>query len=450
MNIFKSYDIRGKYPEEIDESVFRKIGICVGELGITRIAVGRDARLSSDKLFDAFCKGLSEKEVDIINLGVLTSPMLSFYCASNKVKGAMITASHNPREYNGVKFVDEFGVQQSYPAFLNKIEKLIKNKNEKNGKTERNSQMMQIFEVDSLHSYKQHLVATFSQKISREIKVVFDCSNGVAGIPLMSIIPNLNIRALIINEKPDGNFPAHGPDQTKVENLAQLQNQVLRSASDIGIIFDGDADRCSFVDEKGQIIPLDLAFLILALYEIKKEKRFKPKILFDLRFSRSVWETLEENGAIPKVMRVGNPYYKEEMHKDEKAIMAGELSGHIMYNEDFAIDDALYAGLKMIELLSNENKTFSELIAQYKKYFNSGEISVSVRKIEKVIKAIDKKYQDEREIHIDGISVEKKDVWFNIRPSNTEPLLRFEVEGKNQKAVDEQKKEILEIIKKND
>lgn len=254
-------------------------------------------------------------------------------------------------------------------------------------------------------------------------------------------------RILLINEKPDGNFPNHGPDQTKAENLRQLQKNVLRMKADIGIATDGDGDRCTFVDEKGKIMPNDISFLIAALEELKTSGLKKPKILFDLTFSRTVKETLEKTGAKPVIMRVGNPYFKKALHGDKNVLMAGEYSGHIMYQENYGIDDAIYASLKMIRAISKSNQKFSELAAKYHKYYTTGQIYVRSSNPGSVIKNIYAKYSKYKISRIDGASVDMGNAWFNIRASNTEPLVRFIVEGKSREDVEKQRREIMEEIK---
>lgn len=449
--VFKSYDIRGTYPSEINYSFFYDLGKAIAALGFKDIAVGRDARLSSNSLFNSFSKGLVDSGVNVINLGVLTSPMVSFYCVANKTNGCMITASHNPKEYNGIKFIDEKGLQLGYDLFTHKIESLMA----KSGKMDKNVLVKKgrITNFNFLDYYVKYLQSKFKSKFPKKLKVVFDCSNGVGGIPLESLesLRADKFESIIINQEPNGYFPNHECDQTNPKNLKQLQKEVLKQKADLGIMFDGDADRCAFVDEKGNIVPLDMAFLVLALWEIKNSKINNPKVLFDLRFSRSVSEVLKKNGALPVMMRVGNPFHKAALHKDHRAIMAGELSGHIMYNENNGIDDPLFASLKMISLLSNSKKSLSNIVKQYIKYYSSGEISMSVRFPEKILKEISGKYKNEMEEHLDGISVYRKDVWFNIRPSNTtESLIRFEIEGINKSKVEKQKKELVNTIKKND
>lgn len=446
-SIFKTYDIRGIYPNEINESIFYDIGLNVKMLGITEIIVGRDDRLSSQALFDSFVSGLVCAGIDVIDIGVVTSPMLSFYCVNRKIHGAMITASHNPKNCNGLKFIDTKGVQLDYDDFLNRIEKLMSRKMH-SGKFRGN-----ITIVDILSEYTRNILSHFKYSFKNNIRCVFDCSNGTGGISLSDILPKLNVSSVIINENLDGNFPNHPSDQTKPKNLFQLQKEVLKNKADIGIMFDGDADRCAFVDETGNIVPLDIAFLVLVLNEIKKSKIKRPKILFDLRFSRCVAEVLSHNGAIPVVLRVGNPFYKKRMHKDKTNLMAGELSGHIMYEENFSIDDALYASIKMINLLSNSKIKLSKIIEKYKKYYSSGEISIHVNNPEKIISFVKSYYllhKMTKILTIDGVSVVKEDVWFNLRASNTESLVRLVIEGTNLKEVNKEKNLLVRLIEKND
>jgi phosphomannomutase len=441
--IFRNYDIRGIYPSEINSDLFYNVGLIVGRNGFNKLAVGRDARLSSSELFGSFTKGLLDSGAEVINLGMLTSPMLSLFCVVHKMKGAMITASHNPKEYNGIKFIDKDGQQLGYDRFLKKIETLIRKQEEirpfKKG-TIKNSR----FSGD----YVRYLIGKFDKKLLNSKKIVIDCSNGVGGIAL-SKLRRKGFHFILINKRPDGNFPNHGSDQTKPENFKQLQKEVLRRNADIGIILDGDGDRCAFVDEKGRIVPPDVSFLILALEELKKSRIKNPKILFNLTFSKAVSEYLHKNGAKPLALRVGNPYYKSYLKKDRNAILAGEYSGHIMYRDNHGIDDGTYAGLKMVSTLIDSNKPLSELVDLYKIYYNTGQLAAKARDPSSIIKFFKAKFSKYKESMLDGVSVDMGDVWFNIRPSNTEPLVRFIVEGKSDKKVEKIKREIIELIKKH-
>lgn len=439
---FKTYDIRGIYPSVINEDFFYSIGKSLGQLNIKEIAVGRDARLSSDSLYSSLISGLLDSDIKIIDLGVLSSPMLSFFCVKKLKFGAMITASHNPKDYNGIKFIDKSGIQLSYQEFLKKIEKVIKNlKYKKND-------IKDVKKYQVLDEYISYMQERFSlvKDAKTQRKIVFDCSNGVASIPLLPILKELKINNRVINAVPDGNFPAHSSDTTIKENLIQLQREVVKSNADLGIMYDGDEDRCVFVDEKGDIVPNDIAFIILALYELQgRSGRFD--FLFDLRFSKVVSESIKNAGSNPIVMRVGNPFYKKALHKRKKAILAGELSGHIMYKENYGIDDPIYASLKMIDIINNSKIKFSQMISKYKKYYSTGEVDIKCDNPKKAINIISNKYKKSKRLTIDGLSVIEKEFWFNIRPSNTEPLIRLIVEGHKKEEVEKVKKEIINWLK---
>jgi len=302
-----------------------------------------------------------------------------------------------------------------------------------------------LIHKDTLQSYIRYLKKRFNLGYLGKKRIVIDCSNGTGGI-VMKELREKGLTVFLINEKLDGNFPNHDPDQTKPENLRQLQKEVLKIRADIGVMFDGDCDRCTFIDEKGKIVSADIAFLILALSELKTSKIRNPKVLFDLRFSRIVSEVLKSNGAKPVIMKVGNPFYKRVLHKDKKSILGGEYSGHIMYKSNHSIDDAVYATLKFISALSKSKSNLSDIIEKYQKYYKTDQISIKTNNPEKLMRTVYSKYKKEKISGMDGISVEKKNVWFNIRISNTEPVIRFVVEGNTKRDVEIQKKEILRII----
>lgn len=441
--IYKSYDIRGVYPSEINKKVFYQLGLHIKKLRIKKLAVGRDARLSSDALFKAFTRGLINEGIDILDLGVVTSPMLSFFCITNKHMGAMITASHDPKEYNGIKFIDKNAIQLGYGFLLNRLENLMLTPVAKTKKKGR------IKKVSILKHYLDYLKRKFEGKFARPLKVVYDCSNGVGGVPL-DILDKLPMKVKIIDRRADGNFPNHACDQTRPENFRALQDEVLKQKADIGVIFDGDADRCAFVDELGGIVPMDISFLVLALHELERTKIDKPKILFDLRYSKVVAEVLRKKKALPVIMRVGNPFYKKIIHKDKKVLLAGEFSGHIMYKEHSGIDDPLFASLKMISFLSNSKDALSKIISAYKKYYSSGEFSIYAENPDKILKAFAHHYRNFKLTMLDGLSVDRGDVWFNVRASKTEPLIRFVIEGKSPGIIESQKEELMQVVEDYD
>lgn len=441
MNAFKSYDVRGVYPDEIGEELFSKIGLVISKLGYETIAVGRDARNSSDKLHLAFCVGLVNAGINVVDLGVVTSPMLSFFCHLKKVKGGMITASHNPKEFNGLKFVDENGIQLSYESFLFKVEKLVEKGDFKKYLSKTKGRVRRY---DLTPDYISYMHDLFKNSFDRKLKVVFDCSNGVASIPLADLVKKLNIESIFINKKPDGNFPNHEPNQTIKKNLIQLQDMVRKNKADIGVMFDGDADRVGFVNDKGDIVDINVIFLLFAKNLIDKNMAKKPRILFDLRFSRYVFEFLELYGARPEIMKVGNPFYKKLMLKDKSILLSGELSGHIMFGEHFGIDDSIFAALRLIEIVSHREKKLSEIEGNYRKYYTADEVSLPAKDIEKTFKKITHHYRKDKKKYLDGVSVIKKKVWFNVRKSNTEKLVRIVAEGTSKEDVENE----MSVIKK--
>ena len=424
--IFREYDIRGIYPSELNEKNAHLIGIAIaGFLKTKKIVVGRDGRLSSPKLQTSLIKGIIDSGTDVIDIGLVSTPMFYHACATLKQKGVMVTASHNPKEYNGFKICDERPVPYYYEDGINKIEEIFsklkqaKIKTIKKGKTAKKSITL---------AYLKYLHKKFSKNNYKNISAVVDFSNG-AGAAAKQIFEKLKIKNKKICGKIDGKFPCHGPNPLIKGSTKKLSEEVKKSKANIGIIFDGDADRVFFVDEKGEFVKTDHTFAILAEDALKNAK---GNCYYDLRFSLIVEETIRANGGKPKIMRVGNNFMKEALINDAEGLMAAEYSDHIMYRENFCIDDALFAALKMLSILCS-GKKLSELVNPLKKYATSDEIDIAVKNKDNVLGFIEEKYKDHTIMKVDGISVYTKNYWFNVRKSNTEPKIRMRAEASDEK-----------------
>ncbi len=444
MGIFKSYDIRGIYNKEWDKDIAYKIGNSIPQIfNIDKVLIGRDGRLSSNEIFDALSAGFIDASVDVYDAGLTTTPMIYFGTSYfNFPFSIMITASHNPKDYNGLKISEKNSVPIGYENGINKIEEaIIKNnlnivKNNKKGKI-----FLKEFYEDYLNFLNKYL------PINLTIKYVVDFSNGMASLFNNSLF---NSSKKSINYNIDGNFPAHEPNPLDEENRKQIIELVKKENADIGIIFDGDADRVMFIDDNGNFIQPDLIIALLASY-YKDRKPFN--VLYDIRTSKSVDLFLKNIGAQTFMWKVGHAFAKRKL-KEIDGIVGGELAGHYYYKDFYFCDSGILTALivlNMVQRLKNEGNTISNWIKQISKYYNSGEINFKISNkkeaIEKVIEIIKTKEEILNIYDFDGYRVELDSWWFNIRPSNTEPLLRLIVEANNQDLLKDKIEEISSIIK---
>ena len=435
---FKSYDIRGIYPDQLNEELAEKIGRAYASfLKGKKVVVGRDMRPHSKPLFDALAKGITEQGMDVIDIGMCSTPMSYFANGKLKVDGSiMITASHNTGEWNGLKLCRETAIPISGISGIKDIEKMVNNSSwdkEIIGKGK-------ITTYDIGPDYAKFL-KSFS-KIDRKLKVVADFANSmgsyeIAGIrDLFDIIP--------MYEELDGTFPNHEANPLITETLDDLCAKVKEVGADFGAGFDGDADRCGFVDNEGNRISMDI-FSGLIAEDILSDG--PATILYDLRSSKAVKECIEENGGTAIMCRVGHAFIKAQM-RETGAVFAGELSGHYYFKENNTAESQGLAMIKLANLICKTNKTVSELTAPLRKYFASGEINSKVPDVDTVITLLKAKYSDAKHtFELDGFSFEFEDWWFNVRCSNTEPLLRLNVEADTEEKMRYKRDEILAIIR---
>jgi phosphomannomutase len=436
--IFKAYDVRGIYPSELNEELAYNIGRAfVTFLKTSEVVVGRDGRLSSLSLFNALAKGITGQGANVIDIGLCSTPM--FYFAATKSKSAiMVTASHNPKEYNGFKFCRETAIPISGDTGIAEIEALVKInkfKEEKNkGK---------IVKKDIIEDYVNYNIKFV--KTNKKLKVVVDAANGMGSYTLPKIFKKLSFEFIPLYCEMDFNFPNHEANPLKYETLKDLQNKVIEEKADLGVALDGDGDRCMFVDEKGEIMPADIVTALIAKQLLKT--RPGSTILYDLRSSKIVGETISENNGKAIMCRVGHAFIKKQM-RDENALFAGELSGHFYYKDSFYTESTFITTAILLNLIAEENKPVSEIVRPLRKYIHSGEINSDVADKESKLAQIEKKFKDAVKImHLDGISVYYKDWWFNVRPSNTEPLLRLNLEADTKKLMEQKKQELLTFIR---
>lgn len=443
--IFKAYDIRGIFPEQLDEEVAEKIGralVCF--LNCKKVVVGRDMRTSGQKLFDAIVRGITSQGADVIDIGLCSTDMS--YFAAWKLEadaGIMITASHNPPEYNGLKIVREGAAPVGEESGLKEIRSLV----EKNQLVQCES-CGKVEKKDMLSEFGEFCRSFIDIEKIKPLKVAMDAGNGMASIVADEVFRGLPIEAERLFFKLDGTFPNHEANPLKAENRKDIERIVKEKGFDLGIAWDGDADRCFFINEKAEFVPGDLIVALLAKNLLKKEKG--GKILYDVRCSHFVPETIKKAGGVPLINRVGHAFFKKRM-AEENAVAGGELSGHNYYaRENFYFDNGFIPALQVMELMAEEGKKLSELLEDAKGFFHSGEINSEVEDKDGKIAELEEKYKGNANdvFHIDGLSMEFDNYWFNVRKSNTEPLLRLNLEADNKELMEEKVKEVLGIIRK--
>jgi phosphomannomutase len=443
--IFKAYDIRGIYPEEInEEDAYLIAKALVKFLKAKNIVTARDMRPSSEPLYEAVLKGLKEMGVKIYDIGLATTPMYMYVINLEKADGGIVvTASHNPTKYNGLRMEGKGAISVGEGSGMEEIRDMVLS-----GEAEKIKPISLRYEIikkDYSEEYADFLAAKFSPEDFYGLTIAIDAGNGMTGMILPEILKKLQINYYPLYFELDGNFPHHGPDPTKPENLRDLGDFVIERNADIGIAFDGDGDRVGFTDEKGE--PIDMDFITSLLTEFFLKKHPSAKILYDITSSRIVRETIEKNGGKALICRPGHSFFRR-LIREENAHFGCENSGHCMFKEFFSVEAAIMTMLYVLKLFNESGKKLGDLIKPLKKYFFSLEaINFPQReKFSAIIEKSKKEYSDGNLSYLDGISVEYQDWWFNLRLSNTEPLLRLNIEAKTQKLLEEKKKEILKII----
>ena len=439
MPIFKAYDVRGLYPKQINKELAYKIGRAfVKFLKVKQVVVGRDCRLGGEELYEGLTDGITDEGADVINVGFCSSP--SIYFAINFLKaqsGIMITASHNPKEWNGFKFTKEKAIPISGDTGIKDIERLVKEN--KFGDVKKKGKITEKKVFDEYIKFLKKF-----RKNWKPMKVVIDCGNGMDGPFINEIIKDTKLDVTELYFEPDGNFPNHDPNPLKGESLVKLRAKMKELNAELGLALDGDADRVFFITEEDEVVPADFITCLIAEEFLGEHKG--ETILYDLRSSWIIKEEVESLGGKANMCRVGHAFIKEQM-REEKAIFAGELSGHFYFRDCFYTDSGIFMFIKMINLLSRTGKKLSELIKPLKKYFASGEINSEVKDKEAKMKELAEEYKDGKVSRLDGVRIDFDDWWFNVRASNTEPLLRLNLEAKSKKVMETKRDEILKVIR---
>lgn len=424
MSIFKSYDIRGIYNREWNGELVYRIGFFLpGLLEARDILVGRDARISSGEVFQHLSHGIRDAGCDVTDIGLCTTPSVYFATARFGFGGSvMITASHNPPEYNGLKISRAEAVPVGYDSGLQELERLV------TGSVKPASRKGRARSLDIRAAYLQHL-APYKQNI-RDIKAVVDCSDGMASVFIHDLIRDIDARIITMYDSPDGRFPHHPPNPLIEANLSDLKARTLSEGADLGICFDGDADRVMFVDETARFISPDLIIALLGLHFFRHSSADHrgEVVTYDVRSSRSVVEFIRELGGEPVMCRVGHSHAKRLL-RERRGILGGELAGHYYFREHYYCDSGLMAALLVLSIVSKEKTALSELIGRIRRYHGSGEINFKVQDKDLIIERIREQYANGALTDLDGIRLDFPSWWFNLRKSNTEPYLRLVVEA---------------------
>lgn len=436
--IFKAYDIRGIYGDTLTDDTMLKIARAFATFTKCRkVVVGRDMRPHSAPLFEALSDGLAMHGVEVIDLGMCSTPM-SYY-ANGRLgadAGIMLTASHNPAEWNGVKLSRAEAVPISGATGIEDIERIVTGELFDPPADTRGT----VTNYDILPEYREH-VAELAD-ICRPVRVAADMANAMGIRESEALVGLLDIDPLF--DTYDGTFPNHEANPLKTETLEPLQKKVRSGGYDFGIAFDGDADRAGFLDERGDIIPMDLVTALIAQDLLARQKGV---VYYDLRSSWAVREVIEESGGTPMMSRVGHAFIKQQM-RESNAIFAGELSGHYYFRDNFFAESTSMAAICVANMVSQAGKPLSELAAPIRRYFASGEINSEVADPDAVLARLQERYTDGRIITLDGVSVEYDDWWFNVRPSNTEPLIRLNLEARTPELMAERRDEVLAEIRR--
>ena len=442
LEIFKAYDIRGAYPDDLNEGIAEKIGAAFPQLlsGLN-IVLGRDMRLSSPALAGAFIKGSLGSGAVLTDIGMCTTPMLYFAIINGKFDGgAMVTASHLPAGINGFKLCRENAIPLSGQHGLPELKKLV---NEQSSVKAVSDAKGRYKERNFLKRYIDELNRFVKQQ--KHLNIAVDVGNGMAGQEVTALFdrfPQWNLMPMYM--KPDGHFPHHVANPLIESNTAGLQKKVVDEKADIGVAFDGDADRCGFIDETGARIPEDLVTALIS--ESFLADNPAATVIYDLRSSRIVPETIHRLGGRASRCRVGHAFIKEQMRK-ENAIFAGELSGHYYYRDTGFTDNAIFTMIWMLNFLSSKTSPLSALVKPLRKYRSTGEINIKIKDKNSIFDELERLYSDADIDHLDGLTVQYKSWWFNLRPSNTEPVVRLNMEADDSKMLEEKKREVLGNIK---
>jgi len=438
--VFKAYDIRGTVPDQLDEDLCRRIGAAFAVFArAPRIVVARDMRPSGVALVAAFTEGVTSRGVDVVDLGLASTDLLYFASGRLDAPGAMFTASHNPAAYNGIKLCLAGAAPVGVESGLGEIKRMVLE-----GLGPPADSPGRRTEADLLQEYAAHVRSFVDRDALCPLKVVADTANGMGGLVVPVVFEGLPFELDILYGTLDGTFPNHPADPIRPENLKDLQARVLELGADVGLAFDGDADRVFVVDERGEPLSGSTTTAILAKALLAKHPG--AKVIHNLICSRAVAEVIRENGGVPVRSRVGHSFIKQLM-AETGAVFGGEHSAHYYFRDNYRADSGLIASLLLLEQRCLAGVPLSELRRPFERYAQSGEINITVDDPGAVIERVAARYAGATQDRLDGLTVDLGDWWFNLRPSNTEPLLRLNVEARTRKECDAHTAEVLTIIR---
>lgn len=443
-SIFKAYDIRGIYDENLNEDIAKSVGKAFAAiLRPSAVIVGRDGRTSGASLAQAVIDGLISVGVNVVDVGQVSTDMYYYACATKKLPGIMVTASHNPKEYNGFKMVKEIPYLLSGDEGIQDIRKII----ESAVYPPEASEPGKVEKLDVMDGFVEKVLSLVDISQLKPMKVIADTANGMVGPSLTELfkhIPQIQLTPMYFEV--DGTFPNHGGDPLLEENRAELQGRVVKEGYDLGFAFDPDGDRFFCIDKKGRFVPGDFMTAILSSYFLQKHSG--ATIVYDIRASKAVPDTIEAAGGRALYNRVGHAFIKKRM-SDEGAVFAGEVTGHYYFADFYGCDSGVAPMVYLLDLLSNSDKTLDQLVDEYSgKYFISGEINSKVPDVQTVLGRIKNKYAASANNvkEIDGVTIENDGWRFNVRGSNTEPLIRLNLEASTQQLMEQKRDEVLEQI----
>jgi phosphomannomutase len=446
-DIFKAYDIRGTYPDQINEQDARAIGRAfVAYLKPKQIAVGRDMRLSSPALAAAFIDGAIGQGADVVDYGMIPTDFLYFAVGTDKLDGgAQITASHNPKQYNGVKMVREQAFPLSGDEGISDIRDMIASGRFPDPPARKGS----VTTRNVVNAYVDHVMSFIDPKVIRPFNVVLDAGSGMGGLIAPKLFDRLPCKTTRLCFEIDGRFPNHEANPLIEENRRDITERVIAERADVGIAWDGDADRCFFIDGAGEFISGD--FITALLAEAFLLKNPGATIIYDLRASYAIKDIVAHYGGTALMNRVGHAFFKKRM-RETNGIFGGEVTGHYYFRDNFYADNGFIPALLILELMSKKGKSLQQLVAPLKeKYFISGEINTKLAHMDLVpakLSEIAARYKDGKQYTLDGISVEYPDWHFNVRPSNTEPLLRLNLEATTDALMAQKRDEVIGLIRR--
>lgn len=443
-SIFRAYDIRGVYGETLTDEIVSYIPASFLSIVKTKkVIIGRDARNSSDRLLKILKENFSSCGVYVIDIGMVSTDMFYFACGERDIPGIMITASHNPKEYNGFKMIKKIPKSICRGSGMEEIEKGVNNKIVCEKKEKLVSK-----KYDISKGFIEKLFSIVNKNTINPLTVVIDSGNGMTGIIWKDLSKKLPIKLIPLYFKPDGSFPNHEPDPLKPKNRIDVENNVKKYNADIGFAFDADGDRCFVIDDRGKSIPSEFITALIAEYLLKKVNK-KETILYDVRSSWVIRDHIKSLGHNTIRERVGHSFIKETMSR-KKILFGGEVSGHFYFRDFFYSDSGALSALIMLYIISSSGKKLSDIIYKWeKKYFISGEINFKINNIKKLFNELQNKYQNGYLDNLDGLSIEYDDEWHcNIRASNTESVIRLNCEAKNETLLIEKKNDIIKFINK--